>query len=77
MELILFADDANIFISDKSLTNLNDKINFELRKVSIWFKLNKLSCNVKKTTFMIFTNNKFKNEVSHLRSILMVSMLSK
>ena len=60
MELILFADDTNILMSDKCLTNLNDKINSELRKVSIWFKLNKLSLNVKKTNFVIFTNNKFK-----------------
>ena len=48
MEFILFADDTNICMSDKSLTNLNDKINSELRKVSIWFKFNKLSLNVKK-----------------------------
>ena len=49
MELILFADDTNIIMSDKSLTNLNDKINSERRMVSIWFKLNKMSLNVKKT----------------------------
>ena len=47
MEFILFGDDTNIFMSDKSLTNLNDKINSELRKVSIWLKLNKMSLNVK------------------------------
>ena len=59
MELILFGDDTNIFLSDKSLTNFNNIINSELRKVSIWFTLNKLSLNVKKK-IIIFTNNKFK-----------------
>ena len=48
MELILFAEDANIFMSDKCLSTIVDRINMDLIKISRWFKINKLSLNVKK-----------------------------
>ena len=44
LAFVLFADDTNIVLSH---TNLN-----ELRKVSSWFKCNKLSLNISKTNFM-------------------------
>ena len=50
MELILFSDDTNIFMSDKCLSTLVDRVNMELIKISRWFKINKLSLNVKKRT---------------------------
>ena len=50
MELILFADDANIFMSDKCLPTLVDRINMDVIKISRWLKINKLSLNVKKLT---------------------------
>ena len=34
MELILFADDTNKFMSDNRLDILNDRVNFELCKIS-------------------------------------------
>ena len=52
MELILF--DTNIFMSDNRLDIINDSANFELCKISTWFKINKLLLNVKKTNFMLF-----------------------
>ena len=55
MELILFADDTNIFMSNNRLDILNKRVNYELCKISTWFKINKLSLNVKKTNFMLFT----------------------
>ena len=58
MQLILFADDTNIFMSDKSLSVLNCRVNSELCKISKWFRNNKLSLNVKKTNFMLFTSAK-------------------
>ena len=58
MELILFGDDTNIFMSDNRLDSLNYKVNFELCKISTCFKINKLSLNVKKTNFMLFTFKK-------------------
>ena len=57
--LILFADDTNMFISDNDLTSLIFKANDELSKLSLWFRVNRLSLNVKKTNFILFrTKNK-------------------
>ena len=53
---IIFADDTNILFSHKDPLQLEKLINFELTKISNWFKLNKLSLNIKKTNFMIFKN---------------------
>ena len=54
LNLILFADDSNVFMSHKDLNNLLDMLNLEMDKLSIWFKANKLSLNLKKTKFMVF-----------------------
>ena len=40
-------------MSHKDLNYLSDK-NLEMDKLSIWFKANKLSLNLKKTKFMVF-----------------------
>lgn len=57
--LIMFADDTNLFYSNNSLDTLCNDINDDLVKISLWFRLNRLSLNVKKTNFMIFsTRNK-------------------
>ena len=54
IDLIMFADDTNIFFTDITLTGLENKANEELNKISIWFKLNKLSLNINKTNFILF-----------------------
>ncbi len=56
LKFILFADDTNIFYTGKGVKNVNDVINKELRLLNVWFKVNKLSLNVKKTNFMVFSN---------------------
>ena len=56
LTFILFADDTNIFLSHKCLDTLVDILNLELRKVSSWFKCNKLSLNIDKTCFIHFKN---------------------
>ena len=45
---IMFADDTNLFFSDSDLNNLINVANCELDIISLWFKLNKLSLNIKK-----------------------------
>ena len=54
VELILFADDTNLFMSHKDPVCLAASLNYELNKLSTWFKANKLSLNLKKTNFMLF-----------------------
>ena len=56
---VLFADDTNVLMSDGDFDNLVSKLNAELENLDIWFKVNKLSINLRKTKFMIFTNRKY------------------
>ena len=55
---ILFADDTNIFTTGKNQHELESNINDELCRISAWLKVNKLSLNIKKTHYMIFTTKK-------------------
>ena len=54
LDIILFADDTNIFFSHTDQNYLINSINREMNKLSDWFECNKLSLNVKKSSFMIF-----------------------
>ena len=54
LEMVLFADDTNVFYSHNDLSDLTNIMNTELRKLSDWFKANKLSINVAKSKYMIF-----------------------
>src|SRR5688572_9243920 len=54
LRFIMFADDTNVFLSNKSLTELVTKLNDELEKVDKWFEANKLSLNLGKTNYILF-----------------------
>ena len=56
LKFIMFADDTNIIFSHNDSKLLETKLNKELHVISDWFKLNKLSLNIKKTNFMVFKN---------------------
>ena len=53
--LILFADDTNLLFSHKDLTSLTEMVNQEINKFSSWLIANKLSLNLDKTKFMVFS----------------------
>ena len=55
---IIFADDTNAFLSDKSLETLYTRAGYELESLSEWFKANKLSLNLSKTNYIIFRSKK-------------------
>jgi len=54
LDVILFADDTNLFISHNDPGCLNDTLNSELNNLSAWFAANLLSLNLSKTYFMVF-----------------------
>ena len=58
VQLLMFADDTNIFMCEKNINCLEMRANLVLQDISQWFKLNKLSLDVKKCNFMLFTNKK-------------------
>ena len=56
LSFLLFADDSNIFLSHKNPNMLLDTLNYELNFVFEWIQANKLSLNLNKTNFMLFSN---------------------
>ena len=54
LNLILSADDTNVFMLHKDPDYLSNMLNLEMDKLSIWFKANKLSLNLKTTKAMVF-----------------------
>ena len=57
LKFIIFADDTNIFCSGKNINELLLMVNLELQKLCTWFSVNKLTLNISKTNFMLFTNH--------------------
>ena len=55
---LLYADDTNLFINGEDLPQVVHLINDELQEIAFWLKVNKLSLNIKKTHFMLFTSNR-------------------
>ena len=60
---LLFADDTTFQVSGVNLEELFEKANCELEKASIWFKANKLTLNVKKTKFMLFSDKNLQTQL--------------
>jgi hypothetical protein len=54
LKFILFADDTNLFYSNRNFYVLEQEINVELSKLAIWFAANKLSLNATKSNYIIF-----------------------
>lgn len=63
LQMILFADDTNVFLSGRDILEVNTALNIELAKLSKWFKLNKLSLNISKTNAIIFKSKQKKLSV--------------
>ena len=53
-KLILFADDTNLFFSNKDPLKLIELINEEIPKFTQWLKVNKLTLNIDKTKLILF-----------------------
>ena len=58
LQLILFSNDTNLFRSSDNLQHLCNILSAELCKLNIQFKVNKLSLNVSKTNFIVFSGRK-------------------
>ena len=66
LKFILFADDTNIFFSDKNQKFVFSTLKKEFDNLSVWFKINKLSLNVKKTNFIVFGGKNIMNNNNEL-----------
>jgi len=54
----MFADDTNLFFSEKDIDHLVNFVNSELEKRTDWFKDNTLSLNVKRQFVIFRAHNK-------------------
>ena len=62
LKCVLFADDSNVFLSDKSLSNLTVRLQDFLDRLSRWCSANVLFLNPNKTVFVLFrAKNKRQN----------------
>ena len=64
LDPVMFADDTNLFYSNKDINTDFPKGNNELQKVNEWFISNKLLLNVRKTNTR-FSTNLAKKTISH------------
>ena len=55
LSCILFADDTNAFASHKNINELEKLMNEEIPKLVSWLTANRLSLNVSKTHYMMFS----------------------
>ena len=61
---ILFADDTNLFFGGTNMGIMEKEINEELIHISLWLKINKLSLNVTKTHYMVFTKSRIIHDLN-------------
>ena len=54
----LFKDDTNIFYSNIDIDISHKQINNEPNRLHAWFNVSKLSLNISKTSYMMFSNSK-------------------
>ena len=54
LDTIMFADDTNLFLSERNIKKLFSTMNTELTKLNNWFSANKLSLNETKTVYSFF-----------------------
>ena len=64
---LLFADDTTFQVSGFDLEQLFNYANSELEKSAVWFRANKLTLNVKKTKFLLFSNSNLEVGTNELR----------
>ena len=64
LKLVLFADDSNLLLKGKDLTDMSSVITDELVKVHDWFCANKLLLNANKTKLIIFRSRKCRQEIA-------------
>ena len=70
MCFVHFADDTTAFASDSDINNIHVNVNRELVGVDNWRKINRLSLNVSKTSYMIISNQKNGIDIKIRDSIL-------
>ena len=75
-KFIIFADDTNLFCSNRDIVNLRIMVCHELSKLETWFALNKLSLNDSKTNYIIFSHFKINHDIQLFIVINVINRVS-
>ena len=54
----MFADDTNLFMTGKNISEIESQINTELNILVEWFQANLLSLNISKTNYIVFSKKR-------------------
>ena len=57
MNVVHYADDSTVYIVEDSFDSLIHNTIYELHKIDNWLCVNKLSLNISKSQYSLFTNN--------------------
>ena len=64
LKFTLFADDTSLLCENKTIALLETSLNNELKNVATWITSNKLSLNINKSNFILFSNDKIKHSIN-------------
>ena len=68
MNVVLYADDSTVYIVENSFDSLIYNTNYEIDKIDNWLCAYKLSLNISKSLYSLFTNNFYSSsETLHIR----------
>ena len=75
--LKLFADDTNLFLCGSNLQFLEKRANMCLKHMEDWFVANKLTININKTFYMVYSGKKSKKEETKLKLVVSGQVINK
>ena len=63
MKFVIYADDTNVFVTDRSLNNLVSRSNDALVAIKKWISRNRLTLNERKTQYIVYHGSQRSNPV--------------
>ena len=73
LDPIMFADDTNLFYSNKDINTLFKIANEELNEINEWFRANKLSLNAGKTKYIYFYKQQDSKTITQKLTMLILN----
>ena len=69
-KIVMYADDTTLYVSGRTLSEVQMKLQSEFDTICLWIKRNKLSLNIDKTKFMIIGSKQRLTNVNNNDNIL-------
>ena len=69
LECVQYADDTTLYLSGNNLDSVCQTMNSQLQLIDHWLQLNKLSLNITKTHYMLFTRSNLATQNISMRNV--------